>query len=973
MEEERPGSAAAAAAAAPACTQGRSSARGSAARGGTGATAWRSRRSWGTGSAGSTLAMEVPEIPSFSVPPPPPPMAAASSAAPPATPAPRLAKATGGALAAGAGAAGGSGEGPLAESLQRATEVLGRMLRGRMDDMEEALERSLERMLESTLARVLGAGSLERHLRQVLEGAGSPGSGAGAGLGGVPAGFAAQRAGAEAPRSSWIRGLYTGSLPVAEGSTADGHRPAQGLVAVSTSETPETEADGSGARTEPVTPCSTGSDTALDGPRPSSASAPAQVGGASSSREPSAHFLGVRGVPPPLAMEGQNSMNLAVEEQPSRNPSSRGSGTLAALALEGRRLSEESGSVSQKEGTVRRKRPADFKSNCSSCSVSSISPGMWPVWCNSERDAAAAQSENSQEREPACMGVDVRVRLREMEATGMDTKDGFLDADLNLSHCQFGARQSVVTSLSRCQRFVMHPTSNPILVWHIIGPIMLAYDIVMIPMRAFPLGESLTRDVIAIIITTYWTLDTLRGFFTGFETENTVEMRPSEIAKRYVSSWFVIDFGTCALDWAFIIGGSNGMFNKFWRTTRAVQAWRILRLVRLVRVIKFVNRVSAYVDQILSVQALIAIKSIYIGTAVIFFCHYMACYWYMVADLAMEENMAANVLHPSSTWLQEHRLEDAPLFDVYCICFHWALGQSGFAPSNIFPTNKPERIYASCVSFAWLIIVSVIINLFSMWLKQLREVNQDREEQRIKLRKYLEEHEVSRKLTYRVLRCFRLNYKAHMRRVHEEDIEFLRDLPLALKVSLHKEVYLPVLKSHPFFRLLDNISESLPVMISHLAMREDHYLASETVFREDTPAGHMLYVLTGRLDYYAVHMDMHCSKLKPGEWVCEPALWLRWVLRGRLVTASSSELVGVNVERFHAIMQDARLHGEDLNAVRQFAVDTCEHFVTRCPDTDLWRDKDEIQRRVDVVTGCLNRSDGSPKDHSLRGSVRSLL
>jgi len=237
-----------------------------------------------------------------------------------------------------------------------------------------------------------------------------------------------------------------------------------------------------------------------------------------------------------------------------------------------------------------------------------------------------------------------------------------------------------------------------------------------------------------------------------------------------------------------------------------------------------------------------------------------------------------------------------------------------------------ERGFASCASFLWLIIVSVTINLFNTWLAQLRDANFDQVTQHILLRKYLEEHDVSRSLTYKVLRCFRAKYHMHMRRVHEEDIEFLRDLPMPLKVSLHREVYLPILRPHPFFKLLASVNESLLSLVSHIAIGEHHHLAGETVFLEGEVATEMLRVGIGQLDYYLLQRSVGCMPLSPGDWACEAALWVRWTLRGRLVAATSSELVGIDVAKFHAVMQDADWRGQNIEAVRHFARGMLAHL-----------------------------------------------
>jgi len=82
-----------------------------------------------------------------------------------------------------------------------------------------------------------------------------------------------------------------------------------------------------------------------------------------------------------------------------------------------------------------------------------------------------------------------------------------------------------------------------------------------------------------------------------------------------------------------------------------------------------------------------------------------------------------------------------------------------------------------------------------------------------------------------------------------------------------------------------------------------------------------------------------------GGWICEPALWLHWLHRGRLLSSSSAELMSVDVEVFQAIIEDAKCHELDAARIRQYAVAVCTRYVSKFPDTDMWEEREDGEMR----------------------------
>merc|ERR1712039_1013979 len=79
----------------------------------------------------------------------------------------------------------------------------------------------------------------------------------------------------------------------------------------------------------------------------------------------------------------------------------------------------------------------------------------------------------------------------------------------------------------------------------------------------------------------------------------------------------------------------------------------------------------------------------------------------------------------------------------------------------------------------------------------------------------MQENRISAAVCNQVLRFFRLNCKKLMGRMHEADISLFNDLPVQIRVELHKQVHMPLLLEHPMFkRFAANEMES----VCHLAV-----------------------------------------------------------------------------------------------------------------------------------------------------------
>merc|ERR1719498_1010579 len=111
-------------------------------------------------------------------------------------------------------------------------------------------------------------------------------------------------------------------------------------------------------------------------------------------------------------------------------------------------------------------------------------------------------------------------------------------------------------------------------------------------MSAFDLPFETFMDVISYIISTFWTIDLVLNFFTGFHLKGgNLELRLRKTAQLYLKTWFPVDMTLIAIDWVVIVmdqtvlvpDGEGRSGTSSARLMKSVRAMRILRSIRLLR------------------------------------------------------------------------------------------------------------------------------------------------------------------------------------------------------------------------------------------------------------------------------------------------------------------------------------------------------------------------------------------------------
>lgn len=144
----------------------------------------------------------------------------------------------------------------------------------------------------------------------------------------------------------------------------------------------------------------------------------------------------------------------------------------------------------------------------------------------------------------------------------------------------------------------------------------------------------------------------------------------------------------------------------------------------------------------------------------------------------------------------------------------------------------------------------------------------------------------------------------------EKDIELLKYLSESLRLELRFAIVSPILTVHPFLRnYAERCPEAAQKVCTH-AITHTKVSRGDVVFSTGEIAHKMFFVVRGHLGYTLVMnrassnpgKEQGSTRVKKGEWVCEPSLWVSsWMHRGDLFATSNCDLCVLDAKSFASL------------------------------------------------------------------------
>jgi hypothetical protein len=345
--------------------------------------------------------------------------------------------------------------------------------------------------------------------------------------------------------------------------------------------------------------------------------------------------------------------------------------------------------------------------------------------------------------------------------------------------------------------YIINPNNAWKLRWDMLVGLFIVFSVVTIPF-------SLSFDVeargpllhINTIVDCSFGFDLLFCFFTGYTQDDGREIvrviyDHGLITRRYLRTWFVVDFAsTFPFDhfFAWVLGGDEAPQDEL-RTLKVIRIVRLFRLLKLVRLFK-VSKALTSLEVAFRVPPSV-MKLLKLMLKVAFVIHFFACFWYWMGSPCPKDKDgrpicgSGDVDPLSETWAHYYDVYAFPLDQKYLASFYWVTTtMMGVGYGELCPQSLLEKCYAVLVQIVGATVFGFIIANITSLLENINPRIADQRKKMQVVREWMYYRELTKSSKIRIRSHY--DYMA-AKKMMQSDADMLAMVPTRLKmtVALH--------------------------------------------------------------------------------------------------------------------------------------------------------------------------------------------
>lgn len=395
---------------------------------------------------------------------------------------------------------------------------------------------------------------------------------------------------------------------------------------------------------------------------------------------------------------------------------------------------------------------------------------------------------------------------------------------------------------------------------------------------------------ISYISCVFWSIDIVLNCVTGFYHNGELELRPRQVAMRYLCSWFITDVIVVAADITLLMSGDSTFGSE--GVLRISKASRFVRLVRFIRMAKALDVFARLMEASVFLETVVEFLKPTMGIMLI--NHMLACVWWAVGTKAPSDTKFRWVDEGVSPGA-EVTFTEASFWYQYFTCMHWSMAQMTVGAMDIAPRNAYERaVNYGALVMGTLIFSGLVSTISAMMLKHYLK-KKDQLTHLASLRRFLQA---------RVKQSTVINAAFHAKSamfgtgigkpVLMDEVDAILMLPLSLQRDIRTELCEGHLK-HPLFRWLFVIDFKGAQTLCQTAIDFVGLAKGGNLFLPRAIATGAYVMASGSANYIindGPNESDRCDVVVcEDQFFCEIALWCTWKHIGEMTASTSCELL----------------------------------------------------------------------------------
>ncbi|KAB5535735.1 hypothetical protein PHYPO_G00121390 [Pangasianodon hypophthalmus] len=268
----------------------------------------------------------------------------------------------------------------------------------------------------------------------------------------------------------------------------------------------------------------------------------------------------------------------------------------------------------------------------------------------------------------------------------------------------YGSQKAVEREQERVKsagKWIIHPYSDFRFYWDFTMLLFMVGNLIIIPVGITFFKEETTTPwiIFNVVSDTFFLMDLVLNFRTGIiiEDNSDIILDPKTIKKKYLKTWFVVDFvSSIPVDYIFLIV-EKGIDSEMYKTARALRIVRftkilsLLRLLRLSRLIRYIHQWEEIFHMTYDLAS--AVMRIFnLIAMMLLLCHWDGCLQFLVPMLQD---------FPSDCWVSLNKMVNDTWSELYSFAVFKAMSHMlciGYG------RQAPESL-----SDIWLTMLSMIV------------------------------------------------------------------------------------------------------------------------------------------------------------------------------------------------------------------------------------------------------------------------